>query len=741
MRKKIARRIATLWQYTDHTQHQLGVWKLRYGKIVIFAVLVLLASANAYLLPVVQNVLAGYYLTDREIDGLRGLILNVGSALIGAAAIVSSLVLFAMQVNIERMPYGLFRRLSTDGKLLGAFASAFLLAVGVATLSTVVDQAQLAHVVFAASWAVVFILISFMYAYRRALVLISPLQQLGILIHDTVKELRTWARRAHRAMPLLEREESARATSSPFDSTHDLARVAFFQINNQWTDGAKRAIRHAMSFARRYAEQGDYEVSGAALNTVVGINAAYISTKGKTFYADNFLIENPFASDGFINDTLERMRQNLQSGISRRDEQQIEQTLKILAALVSVYLRIDYSSRSVSKSHAQLAAGYLASGVLAVVPHGMADVLLEGQRLMGRSAQYILAHGDLNDITALTEKIGLIACTGCANEDYRPVTMEGMTQLANITFDLLRSGSRDIHFVVGEVRREVALLAKLFLKVADTPLSRSHSTFLGPYYSSTSSQSLRSRMTVLVNALSQVQADNADAQAVIRNIERWADGLYQTEKELLLEAVKAKSHFAFDMIQWITGVTEILMAVSNSPACDRHSQEELLKHARWIIAIFTWIPDDKDTVTFVENFQMTETLFEAAVNARNFGCDEIARDIGEILLSWTFKGGRYQTGWGILERGLCCLAVLALMGQGDELAELRSEISARLSGGTAPEQEIRNRAAKEILQRAKSLYRQGHLSSRIEMAIAQSDHEKLGHLMQEIAGVLSPGII
>ena len=248
-------------------------------------------------------------------------------------------------------------------------------------------------------------------------------------------------------------------------------------------------------------------------------------------------------------------------------------------------------------------------------------------------------------------------------------------------------------------------------------------------------------MTVLVNALSQVQADNADAQAVIRNIERWADGLYQTEKELLLEAVKAKSHFAFDMIQWITGVTEILMAVSNSPACDRHSQEELLKHARWIIAIFTWIPDDKDTVTFVENFQMTETLFEAAVNARNFGCDEIARDIGEILLSWTFKGGRYQTGWGILERGLCCLAVLALMGQGDELAELRSEISARLSGGTAPEQEIRNRAAKEILQRAKSLYRQGHLSSRIEMAIAQSDHEKLGHLMQEIAGVLSPGII
>jgi hypothetical protein len=55
------------------------------------------------------------------------------------------------------------------------------------------------------------------------------------------------------------------------------------------------------------------------------------------------------------------------------------------------------------------------------------------------------------------------------------------------------------------------------------------------------------------------------AQLVIRNIERWADGLYQIEKELLLEAVKAKSHFTFDMIHWITGVTHILLAVQMRP--------------------------------------------------------------------------------------------------------------------------------------------------------------------------------
>ncbi|UQN68510.1 hypothetical protein L0Z11_12555 [Burkholderia multivorans] len=740
MRKAIARRIAALWQHTYRAQYQLGVWKLRYGNIAFYAVLLLLVSASAYLSPVLQNVLASYYLTGPALESLRSLILNVGSALIGAAAIVTSLVLFAMQVNIERMPHGLFRRLSGDLKLLGAFALAFLLAIGVAALSTFVDKARLAHVVLATFWAVVFILISFMYAYRRALSLINPLRQLGILIHDTRKELRTWARRAQRAMPLLEREESASATSSSTDSTHDLARTAFFQINNRWTDGAKRAIRHAMSFARRYAEQGDYEVSGAALSAVVGINAAYIESKGKTFYANNPFVDNPLSSDSFFNDTLEHMRQNAQSGIARRDEQQIEQTLQAMAALVQVYLSIDYSSPYATKSHAQLATGYLAGAVQAVVPHDMVDVLLEGQRLMGQSAQYVLAHGDPNDIAVLSEKIALIACTGCAKEDYRPVTMEGVRQLANLTFDLLRSRSRDIHFAVGEVRRDVALLAKLFLNVPDTPLSSSHSTFLGPYYSSTSMDSLRARLTALANAISEAQPDNADAQSVIRNIERWADGLYQTEKELLLAAIQAKSHFAFDMIHWITGVTEILLAVSNAPACDHHSQEELRKHARWLIATLTWIPDNKESVTFVENFQMTETLFEAAIDARNRGCDEIAKEIGESLLSWTFKGGKYQTGWGILEKGLCGLAAFALMAGDEQVSEFRTALAAHLSRESAPAQEIRERAAREILERAESLYRQGHWSSRIDMAIDRSDHEKLRPLLEEIAGLLSPGM-
>jgi hypothetical protein len=42
IRKAVARRIAASWQYTDRAQHQLGVWRLRYGYIALYALLLLL---------------------------------------------------------------------------------------------------------------------------------------------------------------------------------------------------------------------------------------------------------------------------------------------------------------------------------------------------------------------------------------------------------------------------------------------------------------------------------------------------------------------------------------------------------------------------------------------------------------------------------------------------------------------------------------------------------------------------
>ena len=739
IKKKINRAIAAWWQCAYRTQYRIAKWNIHYGRYTSTTVVFLFVAASLYLFPVLQEVLRGYYSSQQQIESLRALMLGVGSALIGATAIVTSLVLFAMQVNIERMPHGLFRRLSADPRLLSAFALAFLLAIGVAILSTFVQHTRLAIVLLPASWAIVFILSLFLYAYRRALSLINPLEQLDILVQTTRKELQGWSRRARRAAPLLEQEENTGTMSSPLYSTYDLTRAAYFKINKHWTDGAERATRHAMSFARRYAEQGDYEVSGAALNAIVVLNTAYVESKGRTFFDNNPFIENPLASDSFINDTLELLRLNVQAANSRRDEQQVEQTLRTMAALVQVYLAIDYSSRHATKSHAFLAAGYLTNAVQIVVSQDMADVLMEGQRLMGQCAQGFLVHGDPASITTLSEKIALISCTGCAKENHRPVTMAGMTQLSNLTFDLIcRTDNYNIRFVIDEVRRHVALVVKSFLNVPETPLSNIHSTFLGPYYSSTSAQGLRARLTDLVNSLAEVQPDNADARTVIHNLEQWAEYLYRTEKELLLAAIEARSHFTFEMIHWICGITEILLAVSSVPACDDLSRGKIREHASWLISTLTWIPDDEETVRFIENFEMTETLFRAAMDARARDCDEIANEIGKILLSWTFKGGRFQTGRGILERGLCACAVFALKRGEERVEALKASIGEYILNDGAPTQEVRESAVRNIRDMADTWPTNGHWSSLIDIEVSQADYEDLLPLLQEIASILSP---
>src|SRR3546814_11974067 len=99
-----------------------------------------------------------------------------------------------------------------------------------------------------------------------------------------------------------------------------------------------------------------------------------------------------------------------------------------------------------------------------------------------------------------------------------------------------------------------------------------HSTYLAPYYSATSQQGLTVRLSQLVNAVADAPAGDVNARQVIDNFEEWADGMYQTEKELLLHAIEKRSQFTFDMIHWIPAVTTLMIAVSNAADCDGGKQ-------------------------------------------------------------------------------------------------------------------------------------------------------------------------
>ncbi|MEA2840780.1 MAG: hypothetical protein QOF41_2110 [Methylobacteriaceae bacterium] len=706
----------------------------RYGGRATVAFLLFLIVITAAIEPTIQAALGPYFDMER-FSTLRNLLATMGGALVGATTIGFSIVTIALQLNFARMPHGLFRKLSSDSRLLAAFAATFVLALIVSTLALAPDASWAAVMVTGAIWAAVLILILFFYAYRRALALINPAVQLRLIATDAQKDLRRWARRAERMAPLLNADN--RRDRSRAD--HDLSRVVFFQANPQWTSLSRKAIAYAIAFARRYSEQGDYDVTGSALTVIIAVNVEYVSAKGKTFFASNPVFDVPQARDAFINETLEHLRQLAQFANARRDEQSLRQVFAAIAGLARTYMAIDFGRHHTDiNHHAHLANGYLAGAVEAVLQHGMPDVVMEGMRLLGTVTQSFLAAGQPSGVVTAADKITAFACAGAIKPEFRAVTLIGMEQLARITFDLLRTPAHDLGFAVKRVRDNVELVVRMFLNVPDPPLSNVHSAHLAPYYSSTQLETLGSWLTNLCNALISAETSDDKTGSLIRHLRTWAEELYRTEKTLLLLAIEKRSHFTFDMLHWIAHVTKVLVAVAKASVTNDHDRRELEKHASWLISVISWIPGDKESIAFVEHFSTTQLLFEVALETASRQSEEVAERARFVLLDWTFKAGRHTTGWGTLQAGLLGLAAFAAWKDDSQLISwLKSQINERLSKEDAPDLEIRNRTARNIRRKAAFLRREEFEFDSIDRTLGELDRAKVRALLNEIADILS----
>ncbi|MDD2272217.1 MAG: hypothetical protein PHP95_15760 [Desulfuromonadaceae bacterium] len=731
----LPRKTALAWQHFYRIRYRVLVWKSRHGLIAGLAGVGVIIFASAVLAPHLQRALQPYLAEKDSLGNIRSLFLNIGSALVGASAIAFSLVVFAMQINVERMPHGLFRRLSSDRIILLSFIGTFLIAISIATLSLIPSVPWAGRAIIGASWGVILLFSLFLTAYKRALQLINPLQQLRLVVKKSGQEMKAWDCRARRDAPLLKEPESIKDD----DVTYDIPRAVFFQANQHWTEGAHQAVQYAISFYRRYAERGDHEVSGAALNAIVAINRYYVRTKGKTFFSTNALLgDHSLTNDGFINNTLEHLRQNVSIAVTRRDEQQIEQSLRAIMLLVDVYLDIDYGGRHDSKTHALLAAGYLSDAVKSIIPHNMPDMLMIGARLIGNVAALFLNRGRVNDISTLADSLGLVACAGVATGKY-PVCFAAIEQLALLTINLIKTTTQDIRYVIRKVKQNVTMAVKLLLNVPDTSPGSMHSTYLAPYYSCISEEALQSLLSQLVNAISDAEKNHETARKIVKNIEVWADKIYDTEKEILLLAVQKRSGFTFDIINWITFVTKMLFAVSNADSCPDYLQEKLRRHATWLFHTLTWIPDDKETVVFVECYQMTVVLFEAVLEAHSRECPDIASDFQAILVKWAFKAGKYSTGWAILERSIYCLSAITLtFEEPGSIDNLKISITKSLSEEKGLDKEILDGAARKIREKAETFYPSEFELGAIDRQLGEVDQKKLKQLLVELANILSP---
>lgn len=304
LRKMYAAALLRLYRLRIRFQY----WRQRHGLKFASIVLLAIVTASVLSLPFLQRFAGDFFSSPESLAALRSLLGGTGTALIGAAAIAFSLIVFAMQTNVERMPHGLFRQLSSDRWLLCSFLGSFLTAIVVASTSLVPDGSWGVPAIVIALWGIAVTLLLFLVAYRRALKLINPIEQLAIMSRVARRDLQRWGRLADRAAIVLQENPLPAAAEADIDIPFDRPKAHFFQVNAFWSAPAQQAIHYAVSYAKRFAEQGDYEVTDDAFNRMVLINASYCAAKRGTFVASNPFVDVPGVADSFINTTLEQLR-------------------------------------------------------------------------------------------------------------------------------------------------------------------------------------------------------------------------------------------------------------------------------------------------------------------------------------------------------------------------------------------------------------------------------------------------
>ncbi|HHA1788809.1 TPA: hypothetical protein ACOEBP_002638 [Enterobacter ludwigii] len=717
----------------------LTQWKNAHKRILIVgAIIFLLLSTFLFLMPY-KHAFELYFSNDNILSVLRSLLGGIGAALIGATAIVFSLIVFSMQTNIERMPHGLFRKFGSDLLLLGSFLGSFVIAILVASMSLIPSNKLSMYAIFLSVWGVIAVLILFLYAYQRALKLINPITQLTLMYNAVRRDLVKRDRLATRAQDIMVNHDDDKSKIENLnEKVLDVKRIIFLKNNHGWETTAVQAINYCISYAKRYAELGDYDVSDYSFDRIMYINAKYCSVKRGTYIEDNPLLNIVDNSDAFINLSLEHLRQTMQTALARGDEKLASSTLRGMSGLYGVYLSIEYAGRTRSKHHAMLAAGYISSAVESVIPKNMADVMMEGIKLMGRNSVKALSYANASDIVGTIQKISMFSTISLKNTVLQPVTLTAFSQFSDINIQLIIKGDINSGFTMDILQKSISEAAIVFLHTEDTPINSRHSYILSPYYSVANVTGFISRIKEIVNYLIDNKIEAESSKVIIRNVEKWADKLYQSQKEVLLVAANKRSSFIYDLIPWNVMVCEVLLALSESQLCDDYHSEKLKKHSIWLIATLSWIPEEQEVVTFVNNGSLVDSIFEAAMMGLSRNSPEFYDMCKKILEGWVKKTAQHVSTRSGFEDAIKSLVALTVKeGTVDAQNKLLDKLKDILSKIKSPSKELRELTARHLLRNTKDYrYRAGFYSS-VDIFLSQCDTDSTVALFTKVAEILN----
>lgn len=711
--------------------YRAHVWVRRHTVTLLIAFLVSAFAAILLFQPGVDEfVQQSNFATARRVSTLENLLLTVGGQLVGVSALVFALVTFALQANLGRMPYTLFARLTSDRSLMGYFLGIFVFCLSIVSLSLVTTESNAGTIILLALWALSGILLLVFLSFRRALALISPTFQLTHLLEGAQRGLKKWGNRAKLFSFAIPNRDDTRV---PIDAQ----RLAFFQRHRGWTNEAEQALRHAAAYVRHYADIGDAEISSYAVTVMVKINAAYVSVKGRTFFANQLIIDTGLTTDPVLNVTLEQLRQLVAHGLQGNNESLVEDAMAGMAALVPIYNQVDYGRHVQVRTHANLAAGYLNDAVKATLPKQMPDVAMHGVRLLNQAGQQFIAVGALTEAGSMAENISAVGGAGCLVESYRPVTQQSMQALSDLTVVLLSARAHNPRFTFEKIANSAELLTLLFLNVPGNQLLSIHSSYLAPYHSLGAPTGLPHLVTDLGNLVIQAAEGDANAARVAHNLRVWSGNLWRNQRTMFQAAITARSQLMLDIAHSTEQFTRVLLRVADAAATPDVEKSDLIRNANWLISTLGWVPDEAEAVRFADNQQLPSVIIDYAVEVAFDEQERVQETATQLLAGWAFKAAKHSNQWRSPERCLAAIAAILALRELNAIPQALAEIIQR---ARPAEEHLSNERIDEILQNMRAEYLNVHPQQftldRLEHLIGQVDRNRFVALTDELSAIV-----
>ncbi|MFG0712796.1 hypothetical protein ACF8O9_08055 [Stenotrophomonas geniculata] len=709
------------------TKHRIR-WTARLRRRKTLARLFVLALAfltSALLVHVYDAELLERLSSKEGYATLTNLLVGIGCAMVGATAIVFTLVQFATQTNVARMPTELFRLFSSDVTLLGAFLGTMALAIAIAASPLIASPELAVWQLFLAAWAVITIVLTFVLAYERALNLINPSVQARVAGDKAKKSLARWGMVANRML--------TNAETSP-SLQFDVSRRAFFATNPGWEGEAQSILGQLVPYGAKLAEQGDHDSFGPILAATVDVHRAYVRARGRTFIENGFLAELAESREPFQIATLEDLRRAGLAALAKRDERQLTFIYRALQSLFLVYIDIEYARSYDTKSHAALVAQYLYALVQESATHKMPDVTMEGGRLVGLVARANLKNGLTVDFHTAVQALGRLGVAGTTSREMLPVAMVVEEALRDsVMLGLMTSQQMVIEFErIHQVAVEVATVVMLKAPEA-TSLEGIHRAHLGGYFSVSNSESLLPRIEQMME-LEEADVGSFALPSVTRLLE-WVDAARHPTKDLMLVALEMKSSLCFDLLSWPIELTVLLLRLSGR-AQTPGVEAALLDMANSTLAVLTWLPEAEDSVFTAEAHGHLERLTRVAAVAGRAGAHKVHSSAIEQMWDWGFKLTKTKVGWDGLRRVLAGLVALELTFGGSDMSALEIRINGEITKRGGIPFDAKRLIANGLAKVAKELRGRRYVSAVYESLLKDAEESEAEAALNQIANSL-----